>query len=162
HNEQLAWGYSIVGRDHSALYVEQTKPGEAQQYRVGDGWQPMQVVREKLPVRGRAEPVDVELRFTPHGPVIHQDERQNIAIALKWVGSEPGGAAYLGSLSIAQAQNREEFLSALEAWKSPSENFVYADIDGNIGWVAAGLAPIRHGWDGLLPVPGAEGRYEWQ
>src|SRR5262249_28033666 len=122
----------------------------------------MQVVNESIGVRGRTQPAAVELRFTRHGPVIYQDEAKHIAIALKWVGSEPGGAAYLGSLSVARANNRQEFLKALEAWKSPSENFVYADVDGNIGWVAAALTPIRKGWDGLLPVPGAAGNYEWQ
>ncbi len=161
HNERIAWGFTIVGTDQSDLYVEQTQPGDPRQYRVGDQWQPMQVLQEKLRVRGRTEPVDMELRFTRHGAVIYQDDARNIAIALKWVGSEPGGAAYLGSLSVARAQNRDEFLTALDAWKSPSENFVYADVDGNIGWVAAALTPVRKSWDGLLPVPGVEGRYEW-
>jgi penicillin amidase len=104
----------------------------------------------------------LELRFTRHGAVIYQDEAKQRAVALKWVGSEPGGAAYLGSLSIARAKNQPEFVKSLEAWKTPGENFVYADVDGNIGWVAAAKTPIRKNYDGLLPVPGAEGRYEWQ
>jgi penicillin amidase len=162
HNERIAWGFTIVGTDQSDLYVEETKQDDPRQYRVGDAWQPMQIVKETIRVRGQAEPVELELRLTRHGPVIYQDESNRIAVALKWVGSEPGGTAYLGSLSVARAQNREEFLRALEAWKSPSENFVYADVDGNIGWVAAALSPIRDSWDGLLPVPGARGRYEWQ
>jgi len=41
----------------------------------------------------------------------------------------------------------------------PSENMIYADVDGNIGWIAAGLMP-RRSWSGLLPVPG-DGRFEW-
>src|SRR4051812_42100838 len=102
------------------------------------------------------------MRFTRHGPVVFQDENKQQAVALKWVGGEPGAAAYLGSLAVGRAQNREEFLKSLEAWNSPSENFVYADVDGNIGWVAAALTPIRKGWDGLLPVPGPGDQYEWQ
>lgn len=162
HNERIAWGFTIVGTDQSDLYVEETKEGDPRQYRIGDQWQPMQIVKETIRVRGQTEPVPLELRFTRHGPVIYQDETKRIAIALKWVGSEPGGAAYLGSLSVARAQNQQQFLKALETWKSPSENFVYADVDGNIGWVAAALTPIRNGYDGLLPVPGSAGRYEWQ
>ncbi|PYI80469.1 MAG: hypothetical protein DME26_21615 [Verrucomicrobia bacterium] len=61
-----------------------------------------------------------------------------------------------------RARNWKEFERALQRWKVPSLNFVYADVDGNIGWHVAGLAPVRKGWFGLLPVPGAEGRYEWQ
>ncbi len=162
HNERIAWGFTIVGTDQADLYIEETKPGDPRQYKVGETWQSMQVERELIQVRGRSQPVEVELRFTRHGPVIYQDESTNVAVALKWVGSEPGGAAYLGSLSIDRAQNKDEFLQALEAWKSPSENFVYADVDGHVGWVAAALTPIRKGWDGLLPVPGASQAYEWQ
>jgi penicillin G amidase len=162
HNERIAWGFTIVGTDQADLYVEETRPDDPRQYKVGDRWEPMRIVREDLRVRGRAEPVPIELRFTRHGAVIHQDESKRQAVALKWVGSEPGGAAYLGSLSVARAQNRVAFVKSLAAWKSPCENFVYADVEGNIGWVAAALTPIRNGWDGLLPVPGASGRYEWQ
>jgi penicillin amidase len=61
-----------------------------------------------------------------------------------------------------RARNWPEFLQALERWKVPSENLVYADVDGNIGWKVAGLTPVRKGWSGLLPVSGAEGKYEWQ
>jgi len=162
HNERIAWGFTIVGTDQADLYVEQVSPDDPRKYKVGENWEPMKVVRESIRVRGRAEPLELELRFTRHGPVIYQDEKKHLACALKWAGSEPGGAAYLGSLAVARAQNRQEFIRALEAWKIPCLNFVYADVDGDIGWVAAALTPVRKGWDGLLPVPGAEGKYEWQ
>src|SRR4029079_1056917 len=100
--------------------------------------------------------------FTRHGPVIYQDEKRHVAIALRWAGAEPGGAAYLASLSVAPAQNRQEFIRALARWKVPGLNFVYADVDGDIGWLAAAATPIRKSWDGLLPVPGAAGKYELQ
>jgi penicillin G amidase len=162
HNDRIAWGFTIVGTDQADLYIEETNPQDERQYRVGDAWQPMTIVKEKLIVRGEANPVEVELRFTRHGPVIHQDVPRWRAFALKWAGNEPGGAAYLGSLAIDKARSREEFLAAMKAWKTPGENIVYADVDGNIGWVAAGLAPIRKGWDGLLPMPGSTGAFEWQ
>jgi penicillin G amidase len=161
HNERIAWGFTIVGTDQADLYVEETKPDDPRQYRVGEGWEPMRIVREVIHVKGRAAPVNIELRYTRHGAVIYQDEAKQVAVALKWVGAEAGGAAYLGSLSIARAQNQREFVQSLEAWKLPGENFVYADVDGNIGWVAAAKTPIRKDHDGLLPVPGADGRYEW-
>src|SRR5262249_50666802 len=69
---------------------------------------------------------------------------------------------YLGCLALDRARDGKEFRTAIGRWKSPSENIVYADVEGNIGWVAAGLAPVRKGWDGLLPVPGASGQYERQ
>jgi penicillin amidase len=103
----------------------------------------------------------VELRYTIHGPVIHEDRARHRAYALRWVGTEPGTAGYLAALAVARARNWNEFLAAMDHYKVPSENLVYADVDGNIGWQAAGLAPIRPNWSGLFPVPGAEGEYEW-
>jgi penicillin amidase len=162
HNDRIAWGFTIVGTDQADLYVEETNPDDATQYKVGDRWEKMTVVREQVPVHGEAAPVALELRFTRHGPVLHQDAKRHRAYALKWVGSEPGTAGYLGCLAVDRARSWREFTDALKAWKSPAENMIYADVDGNIGWVAAGLTPVRKGWDGLLPVPGAAGAYEWQ
>jgi penicillin amidase len=162
HNERVAWGFTIVGTDQADLYVEQTDPQDPMRYKVGDKWERMTIVRERVGVRGETQPVELELRFTRHGPVIHEDSTRHRAFALKWVGAEPGGAAYLGSLALDRAGSAPEFAKALDAWKSPSENMVFADVDGHIGWVAAGLAPIRRGWEGLLPVPGDSGRYEWK
>jgi penicillin G amidase len=92
---------------------------------------------------------------------IYEDHARHLAYPLRWVGSEPGTAGYLAGLALARASNWREFLAALERYKVPSENLVYADVDGNIGWQAVGLAPIRPNWSGLFPVPGDTGEYEW-
>jgi penicillin amidase len=162
HNERIAWGFTIVGTDQADLFVEETHPQDPRQYKVGGQWQPMRIVRESIRVRGKAEPVEVELRYTRHGPIVYQDESKRVAFALKWVGDEAGGAAYLGSLSIARATNRDEFLKSMLAWKTPGENFVYADTSGDTGWIAAGQTPIRKNHDGLLPVPGSTSDFDWQ
>lgn len=162
HNDRVAWGFTIVTTDQADFYVEETNRANDTEYRVGERWEAMKIIREKVPVRGEKSPVELELRFTRHGPVVHQDLKKQRAFVLKWVGSQPGTAAYLGCLALAPTRNAREFVDALKAWKSPAENMVYADLDGNIGWVAAGLTPIRKGWEGLLPVPGAAGKYEWQ
>lgn len=162
HNERVGFGFTIVGIDQQDLYVEETSPTDATLYRYQGRWEKMKIEREHIKVRGQSEPVEIELRFTRHGPVIYEDARLRRAYALKWVGAEPGAAGYLAALSLNRARNWNEFLKASERWKVPSENLVYADVDGNIGWQAVGLAPVRRGWVGLLPVPGRDGHYEWQ
>jgi len=37
---------------------------------------------------------------------------------------------------------------------------VWADRNGNVGWQAVGIAPIRRNFSGMVPVPG-NGKYEW-
>lgn len=167
HNERIAWGFTIVGTDQADLFVETTDPADPRRYKVsdqvGDRWESMKVVTEKVLVKG-GPARDIMLAYTRHGPVLFQDAKTNRAFALKWSGSEPGGAAYLRTLAVDRAQDRKEFLEALAAWKIPSLNFVYADVEGATGWVAAALTPVRKGdrkgHDGLLPVPGADA--DWQ
>jgi len=161
HNDHIAWGITIVGTDQADIFVETTHPDDPTQYKVGDAWAKMKIEREKILVKGKKGAVEIELRFTRHGPVIYQDDKRQRAYALKWSGSEPGGAAYLGGLAVSRASSWKTFLAALESWKIPALNFVYGDVDGNIGWVATGLTPIRK-HDGLLPVPGAGTQYDWQ
>jgi penicillin amidase len=160
HNERIAWGITIVGTDQADFFVEETNPADTAEYRVGDRWEKMTILREEIAVKGEKAPRTVELRYTRHGPVLFEDTKRCRAYALKWVGSEPGGAAYLGSLAVARAGNRREFLHALKSWKLPGLNFVYADVDGDIGWVAVAATPVRPKHDGLLPVPG-NGGFEW-
>ncbi|MFN2483221.1 MAG: penicillin acylase family protein [Pyrinomonadaceae bacterium] len=162
HNERVAFGLTIVGIDQQDLYVEEIDPQDATRYRYRGEWERMRVLREEIRVKGKTEPVVAELKFTRHGAVVYEDAKRHRAYALRTVASEPGTAAYLAALSLDRAKNWREFRAALARWKSPSENFVYADVDGNIGWQATGLAPVRPNWKGLLPVPGASGQYEWQ
>jgi penicillin amidase len=161
HNDRVGFGFTIAMIDQQDLYIEDTNPANPDEVRFQGRWEPMRVERERILVRG-GEPVEVDLKLTRHGPVIHEDRQRHRAYVLRWVGGEPGTAGYLASLSLDRARSWPEFREALKRWKVPSENLVYADVEGNVGWQVAGLAPIRKGWSGLLPVPGAEGAYEWQ
>ena len=160
HNERIAFGLTIFPVDQEDLYVYELHPDDPDLYRYRDGWERMRVVAENVEVRG-APAERVELRFTRHGPVLHVDREQGRAYGLRTVWTEPGSAAYLASLAYLQADSWERFVAAMEGWGAPSVNHVYADVDGNIGWVTAGAVPVRPNWDGLMPVPG-DGRYEWQ
>ena len=162
HNERVGWGFTIVQYDLADLFVEKTNPENNRQYLFQGEWLDMEVEREEVRVKGRSEPEQVELAFTRNGPVIWEDPENHRVVALRWAGQEPGTAGYLGSLALDQVSDWDEFVEAMRAWKVPAENIVYADVDGNIGWVAAGLMPVREGWSGLLPVPGHTGQYKWR
>ncbi len=160
HNERIAWGFTIVGIDQQDLYVEKVNPADSTEYLYRGEWKKFERERQSVSVRGEGAR-EIELRYTLHGPVIYENDVQHRAYALKWVGTTAGGAGYLPALKLARASNWTEFRTAAESYKIPSENLVYADRDGNIGWIAAGQAPIRNGWTGLFPVPGDLGAYEW-
>src|SRR5438045_4819549 len=147
--------------DQQDVYVERVGPCGAPRlrcYRTRGTWRPVRVIVDTIPVKGEPPRV-VRLEFTEHGPIVAEDSARGRAFVVRFVGSEPGTAGYLAQLSIDRATDWRRFLSAAARWKLPTENLVYADVDGNIGWIAAGLMPKRS-WSGLLPVPGTGG-YEW-
>src|SRR5262249_21376468 len=154
----IAWGFTIVGTDQADIVVEELDPKGADLYKVGDRWERIQGEYQRPAVKttGLEPLVPVELRYTRNGPVLAEDRKTNRAFVLRWAAHQPGGAAYLASLAVARAGNRREFLDAMGRWKIPALNFVYADVDGHIGWIAAGATPVRKGHDGLLPVPGRD------
>jgi penicillin G amidase len=171
HNERIAFGFTVVGMDQQDVYVESIAPcsaairargklpDDARCARTSGGERPLVVGTETIAVKGEA-PRTVRLEWTEHGPIVAEDRARGRAFALRFVGTEPGTAGYLAQLAVDRARDWPSFLAAAARWKLPSENLVYADVDGNIGWVAAGLMP-RRSWSGLLPVPG-DGRFEWQ
>ncbi|MDP3748846.1 MAG: penicillin acylase family protein [Phenylobacterium sp.] len=158
HNGTIAFGLTIFPADQEDLYVYETR-GDT--YRYGDGWEPVQTVVEEIAVKGEAQPRKVTLKFTRHGPLLKEDVAKGRAFALRSVWSETGTSAYFGSMGYMTAKTWDGFKGSLANWGAPSENQVYADTRGDIGWVAAGKVPKRPDWDGLLPVPG-DGRYEWK
>ena len=147
HNERIAFGLTIVGMDQQDIYVEEASSTTE-----------MHLIVDTIAVRGEAPRV-VTLSYSRHGPVLSVDKERGRAIVVRMVGQEPGTAAYLASLSLDRARNWQEFQEAMSRWKMPDENMIYADVDGNIGWIASGLMP-RRSWSGLLPVSG-DGRFEW-
>ena len=157
HNAATAFGITIFYIDQEDLYVYQTKGNS---YRYKGRLEPMKVVKETLEVKGEA-PREVELHFTRHGPVVSQDDAKGRAFALRTVWNEPGLSGYFGSSRMWHAKSWEDFQTARNRWGAPPLNLVYADIQGDIGWSAAGRTPVRPNWDGLTPVPG-DGRYEWK
>lgn len=160
HNADIAFGLTIFPADQEDLYVYDLHPDDPTRYRYGDGWEPMRIVAERVPVRG-ADPAAVELAFTRHGPVLHVDADRGRAYGLRTAWTEPGTAPYLASLAYQKARDWPSFEAALEGWGAPTVNHVYADTAGNVGWVTAGRIPVRETSDGLLPVPG-DGRHEWR
>lgn len=159
HNEHGAWGLTIFGNDNEDLYVYETNPANANEYRYQGRWEAMRVITESIAVKG-AKAAAVELKFTRHGPVVYEDRAARRAYALRAAWMEPGSAPYLASLRMNQSRSWEEFREACAYNRMPAENMVWADRRGTIGWQAAGIQPLRRNWSGLLPVPG-DGRYEW-
>ncbi|HEY5572742.1 MAG TPA: penicillin acylase family protein [Anaerolineales bacterium] len=174
HSDRIAWGFTNLGADVMDLYIEKINPDNSNQYEFEGEWVDMRVLTETIQVAG-GEPEEISVRITRHGPIITEayglqdfaqetgiDLPENYALALRWTALEPG-RIFRAIWSMNRAQNWEEFRQAARHLNVPSQNLVYADVDGNIGYQMPGNIPIRSdGHTGELPVPGWTGEYEWQ
>jgi penicillin amidase len=159
-NERIGWGVTTVGADVQDLFIMEEVAGG---YLYRGQVQPWRTRTEIIRVRGEPE-VTLTVRESRYGPVINDVVHSPGArpLSLRWTSLDPTDRTVEAFLGIARAQNWEQFKAALTLFKAPSQNFVYADVDGNIGYIAPGRFPIRRpGHTGLMPVPG-DGNWSWQ
>lgn len=157
HNERIAWGFTNNGADVQDLYLETFNPENPRQYRVNGQWVDATVRSEVIRVKGAPDET-LEVTVTRHGPVVHRDASG--AYALRWTALERGGLG-VGHAEAGRARNWQEFLAAMRQVTGPAQNGVYADVEGNIGFVVAANVPVRKKGFGEVPVPGDTDDYEW-
>ena len=156
HNHRIAWGMTMLQFDVQDLYEEKLNP-QLGVYSYKDQIRPLLREEELVRVRG-GRPIEFPVYSTHHGPVFATE--QNHSYALRWAGAEPGVFAY-PLLEINQARGWEEFRRATSRFPGPAANFVYADVEGNIGLQVAGQLPLRRSLDGDVPAQGWTGEQEW-
>jgi penicillin amidase len=162
HNEDIAWGITNLGPDVQDLYLERINPSNLNQYEVEGEWVDMTIVEEPIYVKDEAEPILWAARSTRHGPLISDVSGTiQMPVALRWTALDPLDTTLDGFLQIDYATNWADFTAALQSYIAPSQNFVYADRMGNIGYFGPGRIPIRDKGDGTTPVPGWDSEYEW-
>lgn len=171
HNQRIGWAMTNVIPDVQDLYVLRINPENPLQYEWNGIWRDMTTREETIRFVDNSPTVTITVRLTHLGPIINDyqivaDELQTFnnkhPLALRWTALEPG-TLFEAVMKINQAQNWEEFRNALRLWDAPAQNFVFADIDGNIGYQTPGRLPIRaKGHTGILPVPGWIDNYEWR
>jgi penicillin amidase len=169
-NRHIAWGATNVAADVQDLYRERLDPsGTTAEFRGRQ--EPLRFVREVIGVRGR-EPVEVEVRVSRHGPLV--SDALNAAateaggsrpllepLAFRWTALDEEDTTLVAFLRLSEARDWEAFTSALREFVVPSQNFVYADVEGHIGYYAPGRIPVRAAGDGSRPADGWTGEMEW-
>ncbi|GMA86309.1 hypothetical protein GCM10025868_15590 [Angustibacter aerolatus] len=174
HNARVAWGFTNLDPDVTDFYLERV---DGDQVEVDGGTEPLTTRQETLRVRGGAD-VALTVRSTRHGPILSdvisgvaaagrqprgddQDDAQ-YDVSLAWTALTPGRTAD-AVFAIDRATDWTSFRAAARLFDVPSQNMVYADVDGHIGYQAPGRIPVRQsGSDGTVPVPGWLSRYDWK
>jgi penicillin amidase len=171
-NRYMAWGATNVGADVQDLYRERLDPsGRFAEFK--GQHEPMTVVPETILVKGGV-PIVVNVRITRHGPLISDAVNANNAavkdtpastplepLAFRWTALDDEDLTVAAYMRLNQARNWTEVTAALKDYSTPSQNFVFAQADGHIGYYAPGHIPVRASGDGLLPTDGWTGDTEW-
>jgi penicillin G amidase len=171
-NRFIAWGATNVAADVEDLFRERLdSSGTHAEYR---GIQePITLIPETIVVKGGA-PVQLSVRVTRHGPLVSDAINANNAesktspkpqplepLAFRWTALDPDDSTLTSFLKVNEAHSWAEFTDALKGYVVPSQNFVYADVEGHIGYYAPGRIPLRASGDGSHPADGWSGEAEW-
>jgi penicillin amidase len=164
HNDRIAWGFTNVGPDVQDLYVEQFDLANPRRYKTPLGWSDAAIRQEEIKVRkgfteSTTNTVVLDVTVTRHGPIVFEQDGKRYA--LKWTALDPKLNNPDSTYSLNRARNWKEFNAALRSFTAPTQNIVYADVDGHIGYHAAGVVPIRKSGDGSVPYDGATDAGEW-
>jgi penicillin G amidase len=175
-NAHIAWGETNVAADVQDLYLERLDPdGKAALFR--DGFEPLRIVSEEIKVKDAAS-VRIDVRISRHGPLISDAVNANNAtaaerasdgqsppvlppLAFRWTALDDEDQTVVAFLKLNEARNWDEFTAAMRPFVTPSQNFVYADVDGHIGYFLPGRIPVRAAGDGSAPAQGWTGQQEW-
>jgi len=156
HNDRIAWGVTNLGFDVQELYKERIDLRTGQ-YLFKDHLEQARQEREVILVKG-GNPIETLTWVTRHGPVF--DTEHGAVLSLKWAAADPGLFHNI-FLDVDRTSNWTQFLAAVSRFGGPGQNFVYADVDGNIGYHASGKLPVRRNYMGDVPVDGWTGENEW-
>ncbi len=173
HNDHIAWGVTNTTWDTQDLYRIKINPDNPLQYEWNGDWRDMTVHEEVIRYGDSDETVTLQVRETHLGPIINDNQRDDDGkilgfnndnpLALRWTALDEGGTLFTALMRLNQATNWEEFRAAVALWDTPSQNVVYADTEGNIGYQIPGKIPVRApGHDGLLPMDGSTDEFEWR
>jgi penicillin amidase len=158
HNQRIAWGFTNLNPDVQDLFIENFN--SAGEYQTPTGWQKPEVDHEVIHVKGRPD-VSFDVAVTRHGPLVSElFPGETRKIALQWLIYDTRSIG-IPLFDLDSAQNWEQFRKALSSFATPSQNVVYGDVDGNIGYQPMGFVPVRASGNGTVPVNGADGKHDW-
>jgi len=170
-NAHVAWTFTNTHPDTEDVFIERLAPGDPERYLTPHGYQTFERRRELIKVKGGAE-VELWVRSTRHGPVISDVSTHargltptGHVLALSWTGLAPDDTTVAFPLRAGRAVNAAELREAARSYHAPTQNIVYADDAGTVGFVAAGKVPVRgpgNALNGLVPAPGWLADYDWR
>ena len=160
HNNFVAWCVTHTSADYQDLFVERFQNGSSLQYQFKGDWLPAESYHETIQVRD-ADSVHLDVTVTHHGSVIVGEPAKGFGIAFRYTATAEANKWAEALLTMLRAKSADELEESMRVWVDPCNNFLFADVHGNIGYRTRGQLPVRSKANAWLPVPGWTGEHEW-
>ena len=161
HNQWVCWGVTHTGADYQDLFFERFKENDSGYYRFKGQWRRAQVHRELVKVRGAGHQ-EIQVTETHHGPIVSGDPAEGHGVAFRYTQTAVPNRSAECLLKMLHAKSTFDLDESMRHWVDPVNNFLFADVHGNIGYLTRGQIPMRSRANAWLPVPGWTGEHEWQ
>ena len=161
HNAYVAWCVTHASADYQDLYIERFSKDDPSLYEFEGEWKRAHVYHETVHVRD-GQPVEFDVAVTHHGPIVSGDTAKGYGIAFRYTATAESNTGFQSIRTMVEATSAEEMDESMRDWVDPCNNFLIADVHGNIFYLNRGKVPIRSMANAWLPVPGWTGEHEWQ
>ncbi|MFX1595957.1 MAG: penicillin acylase family protein [Promethearchaeota archaeon] len=170
HNEKIAWGMTNASADTTDLFKLEINPDNNNQYRYAGEWVDFNIIDEPIKVSGKSKPIPFNVKFSKFGPIVEYIEltthvhkiKLPETYALRWASFDANiKDTYESFMKVNKASNWQEFLIGLDKLPINPQNFIYGDINGNIGHQQGGKVPIRKYGNGATVTPGTGDKFNW-
>ncbi len=161
HNDSVAWCVTHTNADYQDLFIERFNGSDPGLYEFKGTWLEAEVHHETIEVRGGSS-LELDVTVTQHGPIVVGDPSEGYGIAFKYTATSAPIKSADALLNMLRTKSTDELDESMRSWVDPVNNFVFADVHGNIGYLTRGLVPVRSRTNAWVPVPGWSGEHEWQ
>ena len=161
HNAHVAWCVTHAGADYQDLFMERFRGDGSAWYESERGWREADVRRETVSVRD-GDPTEIDVTVTDHGPIIEGGPEAGHGLAFRYTATAETNPMAQASLAMLKATSADEIDESMREWVDPCNNFLFADVHGDIGYLTRGKVPVRSAANAWLPVPGWTGEHEWR
>lgn len=162
HNEKVSWCVTHAGSDYQDLFIEKirTKSGSLEYYN-NQNWEKTEERSYQINVLND-DPIIVNSYKTDNGYIIGFNDDKSYAISFRYSSTEIPNTGFNVIRNMMDAKNSQEMEDSMDGWVDPCNNFLFADSEGDYGYINRGKIPLRNLLNAWVPVPGWEKDYKWE
>lgn len=164
-NDDCAWGVTNAGRDVKDYYEVKFQDSTMQHYLYNYEWKKTEFITDTIKVKGSPDRLE-NLPVTVWGPVMYDKDYPDMlnthkAYAIHWSAHKSTNELKTFML-LNRAKNINDYKNAIDGFKCPGQNFVFASKSGDIAIKEQGSFGAKWRRQGDFVMPGWDSSYAYQ